>query len=111
MQMKVKLPHIGTLLANGGEDFVNNAEIISKDSVKIVLAQMASCGMYEASGRFLLEVGIPSKSGVSGAILGVVAGKCGICVYSPRLDKSGNSIVGKNLLKILSNDLDLNIFL
>lgn len=109
--MKVKLPHIGTLLANGGEDFVNNAEIISKDSVKIVLAQMASCGMYEASGRFLLEVGIPSKSGVSGAILGVVPGKCGICVYSPRLDKSGNSVVGKNLLKILSNDLDLNIFL
>lgn len=106
-----ELAHIGALLANGGKDLVNNAEIISKDSVKIVLAQMASCGMYEESGRFLLEVGIPSKSGVSGAILGVVSGKCGICVYSPRLDKSGNSVVGKKLLKILSNDLDLNIFL
>ena len=105
-----ELAHIGALLANGGKDLVNNAEIISKDSVKIVLAQMASCEMYEESGSFLLEVGIPSKSGVSGAILGVVPGKCGICVYSPRLDKSGNSVVGKNLLKILSNDLDLNIF-
>ena len=105
-----ELAHIGALLANGGKDLATNAEIISKDSVKIVLAQMASCGMYEESGRFLLEVGIPSKSGVSGAILGVVPGKCGICVYSPRLDKSGNSVVGKNLLKILSNDLDLNIF-
>ena len=106
-----ELAHIGALLANGGKDLATNAEIISKDSVKIVLAQMTSCGMYEESGRFLLEVGIPSKSGVSGAILGVVPGKCGICVYSPRLDKSGNSVVGKKLLKILSNDLDLNIFL
>lgn len=104
------LAHIGALLANGGKDLESGVEIISKDSVRIVLSQMASCGMYEESGRFLLEVGIPSKSGVSGAILGVVPGKCGICVYSPKLDKSGNSVVGKNLLKILSNDLDLNIF-
>lgn len=105
------MQHIGALLANGCKDLANNAEIISKDSVKIVLVQIASCGLYEESGSFLLEVGIPSKSGVSGAILGVVPGKCSICVYSPRLDKSGNSVVGKNLLEILSNDLDLNIFL
>lgn len=104
------LAHIGALLANGGKDLSCGKAIISKDSVKIVLAQMASCGMYENSGKFLLEVGIPSKSGVSGAILGVVPGKCGICVYSPKLDESGNSVVGKNLLRILSNDLDLNIF-
>lgn len=105
------LAHIGAILANGGKDLVSGEEIISEDSVKIVLAQMASCGMYEKSGRFLLEVGIPSKSGVSGAILGVVPGKCGICVYSPKLDESGNSVVGKNLLRILSKDLNLNIFL
>lgn len=104
------LAHLGALLANDGRDLTSGVEIIPKDSVRIVLSQMASCGMYEESGRFLLEVGIPSKSGVSGAILGVVPGKCGICVYSPKLDKSGNSVVGKNLLKILSNDLDLNIF-
>lgn len=104
------LAHLGALLANDGRDLTSGVEIISKDSVRIVLSQMASCGMYEESGRFLLEVGIPSKSGVSGAILGVVPGKCGICVYSPKLDKSGNSVVGKNLLNILSNDLDLNIF-
>lgn len=73
MQINVKLPHIGALLANSGKDLANNTEIISKNSVKIVLAQMTSCGMYEESGSFLLEVvGISSKSGVSGAILGVV---------------------------------------
>ena len=106
-----ELAHLGAVLANGGSDLVTGDEMISRETVKIVLAQMASCGMYEESGEFLLNVGIPSKSGVSGAILGIVPVKCGICTYSPRLDKSGNSIRGKNLLKILSNDLNLNIFL
>lgn len=106
-----ELAHLGAVLANGGSDLVTGDEMVSRETVKIVLAQMASCGMYEESGEFLLNVGIPSKSGVSGAILGIVPGKCGICTYSPRLDNSGNSIRGKNLLKILSNDLNLNIFL
>ena len=106
-----ELAHLGAVLANGGADLVTGDEMISRETVKIVLAQMASCGMYEESGEFLLNVGIPSKSGVSGAILGIVPGKCGICTYSPRLDASGNSVRGKNLLKILSKDLNLNIFL
>lgn len=106
-----ELAHLGAVLANGGSDLNTGDEMISTDVVKIVLAQMSSCGMYEESGEFLLNVGIPSKSGVSGAILGIVPGECGICVYSPRLDGSGNSVRGKNLLKILSNDLGLNIFL
>lgn len=106
-----ELAHIGAVLANGGANLISGVELISRDTVKIVLAQMTSCGMYEESGEYLMNVGIPSKSGVSGAILGVVPGKCGICVYSPRLDKSGNSILGKNLFKVLSNDLNLNIFL
>lgn len=106
-----QLAHIGAILANSGKDLNSQKEIISKDIVKITVAQMASCGMYEISGKYLQDVGIPSKSGVSGAILGVVPGKFGICVYSPLLDQAGNSVRGKNLLKILSNDLDLNIFL
>ncbi|MDU1043065.1 glutaminase A [Peptoniphilus rhinitidis] len=106
-----ELAHLGAVLANEGADLVTGDEMISRETVKIVLAQMASCGMYEESGEFLLNVGIPSKSGVSGAILGIVPGKCGICTYSPRLDESGNSVRGKNLLKILSKDLNLNIFL
>ncbi|MBP2069257.1 glutaminase A [Anaerococcus nagyae] len=106
-----QLAHIGAILANGGVSIDQSEEIISKEIVKTVISQMASCGMYEKSGQYLLEVGIPSKSGVSGAILGVVPGKYGICVYSPRLDESGNSVRGTNLLKILSNELDLNIFL
>ncbi|MDU3153973.1 MAG: glutaminase [Anaerococcus hydrogenalis] len=75
------------------------------------LAKFGAILANESSGEYLMKVGIPSKSGVGGGILGVVPNKCGICVYSPRLDKSGNSVIGKNLLKILSADLGLNIFL
>ena len=105
------LARFGAVLANEGFDIESSNLIIPQNIVQMTIAQMASCGMYETSGEYLMKVGIPSKSGVGGGILGVVPNKCGICVYSPRLDKSGNSIIGKNLLKILSADLGLNIFL
>lgn len=105
------LARFGAVLANEGFDINSSNLIIPQNIVQMTIAQMASCGMYETSGEYLMKVGIPSKSGVGGGILGVVPNKCGICVYSPRLDKSGNSVVGKNLLKILSADLGLNIFL
>ena len=105
------LARFGAVLANEGFDIESSNLIIPQNIVQMTIAQMASCGMYERSGEYLMKVGIPSKSGVGGGILGVVPNKCGICVYSPRLDKSGNSVVGKNLLKILSADLGLNIFL
>lgn len=105
------LANIGAILANEGFDIYSSNLIIPQNIVQMTIAQMASCGMYEKSGEYLMKVGIPSKSGVGGGILGVVPNKCGICVYSPRLDESGNSVVGKALLKILSADLGLNIFL
>ncbi|MDU4715985.1 MAG: glutaminase A, partial [Anaerococcus sp.] len=98
----------GAILANEGFDIYSSNLIVPQNIVQMTIAQMASCGMYEKSGEYLMKVGIPSKSGVGGGILGVVPNKCGICVYSPRLDKSGNSVIGKNLLKILSADLGLN---
>lgn len=105
------LARFGAVLANEGFDIYSSNLIVPQNIVQMTIAQMASCGMYETSGEYLMKVGIPSKSGVGGGILGVVPNKCGICVYSPRLDKSGNSVIGKNLLKILSADLGLNIFL
>ena len=105
------LAKFGAILANEGFDIYSSNLIVPQNIVQMTIAQMASCGMYETSGEYLMKVGIPSKSGGGGGILGIVPNKCGICVYSPRLDKSGNSVVGKNLLKILSADLGLNIFL
>lgn len=104
------LATMGAVLANKGYAVKNRDMLVPESIVQIVVSQMASCGMYENSGDYLMNVGIPSKSGVSGAILGVVPGVCGLAVYSPRLDKTGNSVRGKELFKIISQDLGLNIF-
>lgn len=104
------LATMGAVLANKGYAVKNRDMLVPESIVQIVVSQMASCGMYENSGDYLMNVGIPSKSGVSGAIVGVVPGVCGLAVYSPRLDKTGNSARGKELFKIISQDLGLNIF-
>lgn len=104
------LAKMGAVLANNGYDVDDRNMIVPEPIVQIVVSQMASCGMYENSGNYLMNVGIPSKSGVSGAIVGIVPGVCGIGVYSPRLDKTGNSVRGKELFKIISQDLGLNLF-
>ena len=104
------LATMGAVLANKGYAVKNRDMLVPESIVQIVVSQMASCGMYENSGDYLMNVGIPSKSNVSGAIVGVVPGVCGLAVYSPRLDKTGNSVRGKELFKIISQDLGLNIF-
>ena len=105
------IAHMGAVLANKGFDLDTHYNLLSKSEVQIVVSQMASCGMYENSGKYLMNVGIPSKSGVSGGILGVVPGVCGIGVYSPRLDATGNSVRGKELFNILGQEMDLSIFI
>ncbi|MDO5046949.1 MAG: glutaminase A [Anaerococcus sp.] len=104
------LAMMGAVLANKGIGIRTREMLIPENIVQIVVSQMASCGMYENSGSYLMNVGIPSKSGVSGGIVGVVPGICGLAVYSPRLDRTGNSVRGKELFKIISQDLGLNIF-
>ena len=80
-----------------------NKALFSYKNVKKILSIMLSCGMYDYSGEWCYKIGIPAKSGVSGLIYGVIPGVCGISVYSPKLDKLGNSYRGiqflKNLLK------------
>ncbi len=77
---------------------------------RTVNALMLTCGLYEASGDFAVRVGVPTKSGVSGALLAVVPGKAAIACYSPALDDTGNSIAGLFLLEQLTRSLQLSIF-
>lgn len=71
---------------------------------------MLTCGLYEASAEYAVRIGLPIKSGVSGALLAVVPGQGAIACYSPALDPAGNSIVGLSLVEQLSQALHLSVF-
>jgi len=75
-----------------------------------MLSVMGSCGMYDAAGEWIYQVGIPAKSGVAGGILAVLPGQLGIGVFSPRLDARGNSVRGIEVCRELSQRLNLHLF-
>lgn len=81
-------------LANGGVCPLNGEQVLSTEVVKKTLAVMQSAGMYDSAGLFTLEVGLPAKSGVAGAVLVVVPNLMGFATFSPRLDACGNSVRG-----------------
>jgi glutaminase len=75
-----------------------------------VLAVLATAGLYELTGDWLYEVGLPGKSGVSGGIVTVAPGKGGLGTWSPPLDAAGNSVRGQLLTRHVSEALGLNLF-
>ena len=81
-------------LANDGVCPLTEERVLDREAVRKCLTLMASCGMYDFSGEWAFTVGLPAKSGVSGVIVVVVPGKLGLCVWSPRLDRIGNSVRG-----------------
>ncbi len=104
------LARIAYIFANHGFDPLTDTQLFAPAYAKYVNAVLMTCGMYDGSGEFAISVGIPAKSGVGGGIMGVVPGKMGIGVFSPALDKKGNSLAGKKALELLSQKLDLSIF-
>lgn len=104
------LARIGTVLACDGKDPDTNEEVIPAYIARLCKTFMVTCGMYNASGEFAIKIGIPAKSGVSGAILGLVPGRFGIGLCGPALDTKGNSIAGVRFLKLFSDKYKLSIF-
>lgn len=103
------LARAGLVLSSGGTNFTGK-KVLSSKICKTIIALMTTCGMYDHSGNFATSVGIPAKSGVSGGILGVVPKKMGICCFSPIITDQGNSIIGMEIYKELSDVYDLSIF-
>ena len=104
------LAHIGFVLANRGRRSKDGQQIFPPEYARYVNAILMTCGMYDGSGEFALRVGVPAKSGVGGGIMAVVPGKMGIGIYSPALDRKGNSVAGIQLLERVSRELELSIF-
>jgi glutaminase len=97
-------------LANHGINPLNNEQIITESKAKRINSLMLTCGHYDASGDFAYKVGLPGKSGVGGGIVAIVPKKMSICVYSPRLNTQGNSLVGTKALELFTTKTGLSIF-
>lgn len=104
------IARIGAVLANAGVMPWNDERVISREVSRIIKTIMVTCGMYDGSGKYAVHVGIPSKSGVGGGILGAVTRRMGIGVFGPSLDDHGNSIAGLKVLEALAKEFDLSIF-
>ena len=101
---------LGATLANLGVNPVTGVRAIQEQHVENVLSVMASCGMYDFSGGWIYNVGMPAKSGVAGGVLAVLPGQLGIGVYSPRLDAQGNSARAIKVCEELSKAWELHQF-
>ncbi|GEK80014.1 glutaminase [Agrococcus baldri] len=96
-------------LASSGRNPVTGEQVVPAWVCRQVLSVMATCGMYDAAGDWMSNVGIPAKSGVSGGVLGALPGQVGIGVFSPRLDGFGNSVRGVRACERLSRDMGLHL--
>jgi glutaminase len=101
---------MGATLADGGVNPLTGDRVIDAYHCQYVLAVMATAGMYETSGDWLYDVGLPGKSGVGGGIVTVAPGKGGMGTFAPPLDASGNSVKGQLVARFLSERLGLNVF-
>jgi glutaminase len=101
---------MGATLADGGTNPMTGARVVSPGVAKRTLAVMSTAGLYEHSGNWLYDVGLPGKSGVSGGMVTIAPGKGGLATFSPPLDEAGNSVRGQAASRFLSEHLGLNIF-
>jgi len=97
-------------LADGGVNPVTGTRAVSPDACQHALAVMATAGMYETSGDWLFDVGVPGKSGIAGGVIAVSPGKGGLGAFSPLLDPAGNSVRGQLAARHLSRTLGLSLF-
>jgi glutaminase len=106
----VELARAVTFLAHGGTHPSGQGQILTTSMAKRLNALMLTCGTYDAAGDFAFRVGLPAKSGVGGGIVAVMPGECGVCVWSPGLEPSGNSLAGSLALERFTDITGRSIF-
>jgi glutaminase len=101
---------MGATLANGGVNPLTGERVVSREVARDVVSVMATCGVYDGSGRWMREVGVPAKSSVSGALVLAAPRVLGAAIVSPPLDERGTSVRGHIASARLSADLGLHLF-
>jgi glutaminase len=105
------LATMAATLANGGVNPVTKKKVVSPETVMHTLPVMATAGLYDDSGIWLYNSGLPAKSGVGGGLLAVCPGKFGIAVVSPPLDAAGNSVKAQKAIQYVIEQLNANPYL
>lgn len=101
---------MGATLADGGVNPLTKERLVDPMICHYTLAVMATAGLYETSGDWLYDIGLPGKSGIGGGIVTVSPGKGGLGTFAPPLDKAGNSVKGQLVAKYLSQRLGMDLF-
>ncbi|MGW5051888.1 glutaminase [Actinokineospora sp. NPDC004072] len=102
------LARAALFLARGGAG--TTGRVLAAADVKRLNATMLVCGMYDGAGEFAYRVGLPAKSGIGGGVLAVVPNRCVVCVWSPGLDRCGNSIAGVAALEAFTSATGWSVF-
>jgi glutaminase len=101
---------MGATLADGGVNPLTKERIVDPAVCHYALAVMTTAGLYETSGDWLYDIGLPGKSGIGGGIVTVSPGKGGLGTFAPPLDSAGNSVKGQLVAKFLSQRLGMDLF-
>ncbi len=104
------LAAMGATLAGGGVNPLSGERVVDADVCRHTLAVMTTAGLYETSGDWLYDIGLPGKSGIGGGIVMVAPGKGGLGTFAPPLDHAGNSVKGQLVAQFLSRRLGLDLF-
>src|SRR5262249_8826855 len=101
---------MGATLANGGTNPITRQKVVSPATAARVLSVMMTAGLYEKSGKWAFEVGVPAKSGVGGGIVAVLPGRYAIATFAQPLDKAGNSVRGQAAIAAFVKKVGGNVF-
>ena len=100
----------GYLCRDGRHPYREEKPVVTESQARRLNALMLTCGTYDAAGEFAYRIGLPCKSGVGGGIVAVVPDQLTLCVWSPALDASGNSLLGMHALELFAGRTGLSIF-
>jgi len=104
------LAAMGATLADGGVNPLSGERVVGAETARHTLAVMTTEGLYESSGDWLYDVGLPGKSGIGGGIVTVAPGKGGVGTFAPLLDAAGNSVKGRLVARFFARRLGLDLF-
>ena len=106
----VQLARMGAMLAANGISPATGQRVIKAEDVPHILSTMTMAGLYDGSGGWAWNVGLPAKSGVGGGIVAIVPGKGAIAVFAPPLDEAGNSVKAQKVIDYVTQKLNYNMF-